>query len=178
VQITSSDDIYKTTWNWSSHLAPLLAYKLYGILSGSSSVEGTVPRSNMPHELKIALERVVQCIFVTFHTCIHLRECFQASVITEGDGWPRVFEDAIVARWNHQRSPPKPSAIPSHKADQAVSAKIAQSVAFNLNSLRQDYKGKQYAHILSNIQLAASYFGIMTLVCYLLLCTSPLNTLY
>lgn len=85
-------------------------------------------------------------------------------MITETDGWPGVFEDAIAALWN---SPPHaaPGRIMiQHSPSQTVSQKVAASVVENLHHLRLAFQSKFVGNIIQNIQLAASYLSIMTLV--------------
>ena len=90
----------------------------------------------------------------------------QAKVITERDGWPQVFEDAIVARWASDKplsTPYTPSILPT-TTPQSTSKRVVGLVAWNLRQLGRTYQSKQYSNIIANIQLAASYLNIMTLV--------------
>lgn len=86
-------------------------------------------------------------------------------MITEGNGWPGIFEDAIGALWN---SPPQPSRGPmavEHTESQTVSQKVATSVVQNLSHLAFVSESRFVGNIIQNIELAASYLSIMTLVC-------------
>lgn len=85
-------------------------------------------------------------------------------MITEGNGWPGIFEDAIAARWN---SPPQPSSGSmafEEPLSQTVFEKVATSVVRNLSHLAFFSESRFVGNILQNIQLAASYLSIMTLV--------------
>lgn len=88
----------------------------------------------------------------------------QAKVITEKDGWPTVFEEAIVALWN---TPPTDASRPMMVEQPLalnVSQKVAASVVQNLRHLTLSFQSKFVHNIIQNIQLAASYLGIMLLV--------------
>lgn len=85
-------------------------------------------------------------------------------MITESDGWPGVFEEAIIALWN---TPPTASPTPiavEQSLSQNVHQKVAASVVQNLHHLTLTFQSKFVGNIIQNIQLAASYLGIMMLV--------------
>ncbi|KAE9383933.1 hypothetical protein BT96DRAFT_1008618 [Gymnopus androsaceus JB14] len=117
---------------WNSYIGPILGFKLYTVLSGSSSVQGKIPRSAMSSDLTNKLIRI-------------------AKVITEKDGWPTIFEEAVIARWNTNTpvSGSRGPIITKQSSPQNVSQKAIQS--------------KALGNIIHNIQLAASYLSIMTL---------------
>ena len=89
-------------------------------------------------------------------------------MITEGDGWPRIFEDAIIARENYKKVSPSDmftNTIPlivSNSSNPAV--KIAESVTHNLTHLRNISQAKSFENIVLNVQVAATYLGIMNMV--------------
>lgn len=60
ISVPDAPTLEHSTWDWQQHLGPILASKLFTILSGSAGFEGTIPRSTMSHDLKLALERVVR----------------------------------------------------------------------------------------------------------------------
>lgn len=76
----------------------------------------------------------------------------------------QVFEEAIVALWN---SPPNVTPDPivvEQSPSKTVSERVAASVVRNLTDLTRTFKSKYVGNIIQNIQLAASYLSIMTLV--------------
>lgn len=86
-------------------------------------------------------------------------------MITETDGWPGIFEEAIVAIWNTPTAVPTAQIAVQHSSSQNVSQKVAATVVQNLNHLSLTFRSKYVGNIIQNIQLAASYLSIMTLVC-------------
>lgn len=85
-------------------------------------------------------------------------------MFTDKDGWPKVFEEAIAARWN---SPPPAGPGPmvvEHSLSQNVSQIVAASVVKNLNYLTSTFKSKFVGNIIQNIQLAAAYLSVLTVV--------------
>ena len=99
----------------------------------------------------------------------------QARVLTENDGWPRVFEEAIIARWARDKplsTPYLPSVTPTN-TPQSTSEQVVELVAQNLHQLGRMYQSKQYSNIISNVQLAALYLNIMALVIHSFLVVFP-----
>lgn len=88
-------------------------------------------------------------------------------MITQGDGWPGIFEDAIMALWNSPPHPPCGPMVVEQSLSQTVSQKVAASVVENLSHLAFISESRFVGNIIQNIQLAASYLSIMTLVCLL-----------
>lgn len=85
--------------------------------------------------------------------------------MTEKDGWPSIFADAFIARRNTK--PANNTEVPVHVEEgslQNVAQKVAASVIQNLGLLKATFRSKYMANIISNIELAASYLAIMTLV--------------
>src|SRR5579875_289004 len=86
--------------------------------------------------------------------------------MTENDGWPRVFEEAILARWASDKpiSTPYAPFVPPTTTPQTTSERVVGIVSQNLRQLGRTYHSKLYNNIISNIELAASYLNIMNLV--------------
>ncbi|KAE9389205.1 hypothetical protein BT96DRAFT_947038 [Gymnopus androsaceus JB14] len=144
--LEEANPVKTETSTWNSYIGPILGFKLFNVLSGSSNVEGTIPRSVMSPPLRGAMNRI-------------------ASFLTENQGWPKIFEDAIVARWNARTSsapPPAPS-TDTLSSSHSVPQTVAASVAKNLRNLSDTFRSKYHGNILNNIQLAASYLSIMSL---------------
>lgn len=90
---------------------------------------------------------------------------FQAKSITEKDGWPSIFADAFIARWN-TKSVNNPT-VPVHvdePSTENVAQKVARSVIRLLGHLKVTFRSRYMQNIISNIELAAAYLAIMTLV--------------
>lgn len=85
-------------------------------------------------------------------------------MLTEPEGWPKVFEDAIIARWNAPPLAPSTAALPEQSLTQKVSQQIAVSVVRNLTNLSSTLKSKFVGNIIQNIQLAAAYLSVMLVV--------------
>ncbi|KAE9384537.1 hypothetical protein BT96DRAFT_950498, partial [Gymnopus androsaceus JB14] len=135
--LEEANPVKTETSTWNSYIGPILGFKLFNVLSGSSNVEGTIPRSVMSPPLRGAMNRI-------------------ASFLTENQGWPKIFKDAIVARWNARNFICASSR--SH-----VPQTVAASVAKNLRNLSDTFRSKYHGNILNNIQLAASYLSIMVI---------------
>lgn len=87
-------------------------------------------------------------------------------MITEDPGWPGIFEEAIGALWSSNSTPnaaPNPPTV-LQTPGQSVSQKVAAFVVQNLTHLSTTFKSKSVGNIIQNIQLAAGYLNIMTLV--------------
>lgn len=88
----------------------------------------------------------------------------KGKVLLDTEGWPKVFEDAIIARWNSPPfSHPSPMAI-DQSSTQNVSQQIAASVVRNLTRLSSSFKSKFVVNIIQNIELAAVYLSLMLVV--------------
>ncbi|KAF5343519.1 hypothetical protein D9757_014940 [Collybiopsis confluens] len=150
IAVSNVEMLDSSSWTWPPHLGPLLGLRLHHVLSGKTRVQGVIPRSTMSAELKAGLERV-------------------AKIITENDGWPRILEDAFLARRNDRQKQQKNGItsesvnISGPSSTQNVSRKVAESVFHNLQHLNKTHQSKQFDNIISNIQLAAAYLSVMTL---------------
>lgn len=92
---------------------------------------------------------------------------YQAKVLTEKEGWPKIFEEAICARWN---TPPPSSSAPmivEQSMSQDVSQKVAALVVQNLTFLKSTFRSKFVGNIIQNIHLAAAYLNVLTVVSWL-----------
>ncbi|KAF5361225.1 hypothetical protein D9757_013232 [Collybiopsis confluens] len=150
IAVSNVEMLDSSSWTWPPHLGPLLGLRLHHVLSGKTRVQGVIPRSTMSAKLKAGLERV-------------------AKIITENDGWPRILEDAFLARRNDRQKQQKNGItsesvnISGPSSTQNVSRKVAESVFHNLQHLNKTHQSKQFDNIISNIQLAAAYLSVMTL---------------
>ncbi|KAF5365357.1 hypothetical protein D9757_013777 [Collybiopsis confluens] len=146
--LSTAEQVEKESWSWPSHLGPILGFKLHHILSGGGTLARTIPRKPMAEQLSSRLRRV-------------------AKQMVQKPGWPTIIEEAVFARWSHHGSNPTlPStlAVPSSSCDSGDAAhSLARSVLLNLSGIHQNAKAKQYANIVTNIELAAAYLGVMTL---------------
>lgn len=88
----------------------------------------------------------------------------QARGLTEGDGWPSVFEEALAARWNQPPTAPPQHTIQENSMSSSVPQKVTASVIQNLTHLTSTFKSKSVGNIIQNIQLAASCLSVMTVV--------------
>ncbi|KIK50395.1 hypothetical protein GYMLUDRAFT_65300 [Collybiopsis luxurians FD-317 M1] len=86
LSVSDVQTLQKSTWSWKSHVGPILGFKLMSILSGSTSVQGSILHSTMSPDLKAALQQV-------------------AKQLTEPPGWPQVFEEAFIAHLNNAKAP-------------------------------------------------------------------------
>lgn len=87
-------------------------------------------------------------------------------MITEGDSWPGIFEEAIIALWNTPTTTKMTPMVVDQYSSQNVSQKIGTTVVKNLNNLTSRFCLKFVGNIIQNIKLAASYLSIMTLVSF------------
>ena len=76
-----------------------------------------------------------------------------------------------MARWAYLSKPSKEDVFslipPSQSQSLTAPERVANSVAQSLRILANTEKLKAYEVILSNVQLAAAYLSIMSLVCYI-----------
>lgn len=85
--------------------------------------------------------------------------------MTEPPGWPRIFEEAIIARWANCNQATEISDEDSGVPETGdVFQRTAQSLRQNLRHVRKSLHSKHYGNIVTNIELAAAYLSIMTLV--------------
>lgn len=75
-----------------------------------------------------------------------------------------IFEEAIVARWHSPAPDIQAPAVVAETSLKNVAQKVAASVLRNLGQLTETFKSKQMGNIINNIELAASYLSVMTLV--------------
>ncbi|KAF5344299.1 hypothetical protein D9757_015377 [Collybiopsis confluens] len=146
--LSTAEQVERESWSWPSHLGPILGFKLHHILSGGGTLPGTIPRKPMSEHLSSRLRRV-------------------AKQLTQIPGWPTVIEEALFARWSHRGPNSTVPSIPSSALPSCDSGdpahSLARSVLLNLTGIHQNAKSKQYANIVTNIELAAAYLGVMTL---------------
>lgn len=114
----------------------------------------------MSRESTQAMNRVVRSLILLTH--LYFNTC-QAKVLTDKDGWPKIFEEAIIAKWN---TPPLPPSRPmvAEKSMTQVPQQIAASVVQNLTYLTSTLQSKFVGNIIQNIQLAAAYLSLITIV--------------
>ncbi|KAF5341461.1 hypothetical protein D9757_015295 [Collybiopsis confluens] len=149
VRLSTAAQVEQENWSWPSHLGPILGFKLLCVLCGSSMKTGTIPRKVMSEDLSKRLRRV-------------------AKQLTQKPGWPSIFEEASAARWTHRGGVGASPSDALHPVNAAQT--IAQSALQNLTSIHHRLQAKSYSNILMNIELAAAYLSVMTLVGDTLLC--------
>ena len=147
--------------SWNAYLSPILAFKLITVLSGTASLEGKIPWLAMSKEVA---NRLIKLVSIHRLSLALVFNHFQAKVITDKDGWPGIFEEAIGALWNSPLNIAPGPIVVEQSPSQTVSQKVAASVVQNLNHLTLVFQSKFVGNIIQNIQLAASYLSIMTLV--------------
>jgi hypothetical protein len=127
----------------------------------------------MSEAVKTQFERVVGPLNFSY---LFLIVTSQAKPLTDPSGWPHIFQEAVIARWANGGSPATPSfdiLLPSASYANE-SHVVAHSVVHSLQQLRSMTQLKKYENILINIQLAASFLGIMSLVFRLITYSLPL----
>lgn len=85
----------------------------------------------------------------------------QAKPLLEPAGWPKIIEEAVLARLS---KPPTYDAPTSAASEGSVLRLLANAVKLNLTHLRTTAHAKQFQNIVANIDLAAAYLSIMTVV--------------
>lgn len=135
-----------------------------------------------------SLEKVWNAWYVNFprsSSIFHTKLCFKAGVLLEEPGWPQIFADAVVARWNSNKTAHPPANAPSSESTSSTTLEepalvIAKAVIRNLNLIKVVDHSRQFSNIITNIQLAAAYLSIMSLVCsvFFFLLVLAVNSLY
>lgn len=115
------------------------------------------------------IHKVIETSKPPFSHISNTKIIFQARIITEKDSWPSIFEEAIAARWNAPITETLRPIVFQPPSHQGVPQQVAASVVQNLGNLKKAFQSKHMGNIINNIELAASYLSIMTLVCQLLL---------
>lgn len=163
LKLLGEEDAEKTeSTSWNAYIVPILAFKMLTVLSGSASRQGKIPRSIMSPKLTTAIIRVVRIPDSLLSITLSL--FFKGKMLLDSDGWPKVFEEAIFARWN---SPPPSHSSPmiiDQSSTQKLSQQIAASVVQNLTHLTSSFKSKFVGNIIQNIELAVAYLSVMLVV--------------
>ena len=104
LRITHPEVIARTTWKWVDHLGPIFGSKLLWVLSGSASLEGTIPRTVMSAELRNALDRVVSFIS---HSYLMFLILDRLLVSLETPVGPRSWKMRLLLTGHIYPNPPK-----------------------------------------------------------------------